>query len=89
MLILKIFFKNYKNIDMYFDTKSYLKNNRNHTTKQALNLSMLCRHEKITKKEHISFHEGLTRRIIWLLNISLIKVKVEFKAILCAEESSI
>ena len=37
VLISKIIFKKLKNIiGMYFGKKSYLKNNRNHTAKQAL-----------------------------------------------------
>ena len=40
MLILKIIFKNFKNIiDMYFDIKSYLKNNHYYTDKYVFNPS--------------------------------------------------
>jgi hypothetical protein len=39
VLMSKIIFKKWKNIiDMYFDTKSYLKSTRNHTAKHALNV---------------------------------------------------
>jgi len=37
MLMSKIIFKKYKNIiNMYFNTKNYLKNNHNHTIKHTL-----------------------------------------------------
>ena len=37
ILMSKIIFKKLKNIiDMHFNTKSYLKSNRNHTAKQTL-----------------------------------------------------
>jgi hypothetical protein len=49
-----LFLKNKKNIiGMHFDTKSYLKNTRNHTVKYALNIGPWVQNTKIFKGKHI------------------------------------